>query len=98
MNNANERARGQKKGLILESWAVYRMIYIKSVLVGIVSLFGVAIVYLIFAPYVVLRLFPPPPQTEVSLDVLALLSRPLFLLIALAGFALGFYWEFRRGS
>jgi hypothetical protein len=78
--------------------AGYRMIYIKSVLVGIVLVLAVTIAYLIAAPFILLLLYPPPPHTEVGFDVHALLARPLFLLIALASFALGFYWEFRRLS
>jgi hypothetical protein len=74
------------------------MIYIKSVLIGIVLVFAVTIAYLISAPFILLLLYPPPPHTEVAFDVHALLTRPLFLLIALAAFVLGFYWEFRHAS
>ena len=39
------------------------MIYIKSTLVGIVTLFAVTIVYLASVPYVFLRMYPLPQQT-----------------------------------
>ena len=40
--------------------------------------------------------YPPPPGGEVSFDLRVLVNSPLFWLVALAAFALGFYWEFRR--
>jgi len=71
------------------------MIYIKSTLVGIVTLFAATIVYLIYAIFVLMRRYRPAPGAEVALDLSTVVSRPSFWLIALAAFALGFYWEFR---
>ncbi len=72
------------------------MIYIKSTLVGIVTLFVTTIAYLLCVPLIFMRTHPPPPGAEVAFDVRGLLNSPLFWLIAVAAFALGFYWEFRR--
>jgi hypothetical protein len=74
------------------------MIYIKSVLVGIVTLFVATVVYVVCAMLVFMSEYQPPPGGMIALSLPALLTRPLFLLIALAAFALGFYWEFRRLS
>jgi len=70
------------------------VIYIKSTLVGIVTLFVTTIAYLLCVPLIFMR--TPPPGAEVAFDVRGLLNSPLFWLIAVAAFALGFYWEFRR--
>ncbi len=74
------------------------MIYIKSILVGIVALFVTTIAYIVCATFVFMRMHPPPPGAEVAFDLRAMLNGPLFWLIALAAFALGFYWEFRRAT
>jgi hypothetical protein len=37
-----------------------------------------------------------PPGTEVGFDLRALVANPIYWLIAIAAFALGFYWQFRR--
>jgi len=72
------------------------MIYIKSIVVGIVTLFAATIVYVVCTTSVFMRRYQPPPGGEVSFDLRALVYSQLFWLIALAAFALGFYWEFRR--
>ena len=72
------------------------MIYIKSTLVGLVTLFVTTIVYIVCVTFVLMRKYPPPPGTEVSFDLRAMVNGPLFWLIAVAALALGFYWEFRR--
>jgi len=72
------------------------MIYFKSTLVGLMTLFLATIVYVIFAAYLALRNVTPPPGTEVSLALGPILNRPSYWVIGLAAFALGFYWEFRR--
>jgi hypothetical protein len=72
------------------------MVYVKSTLVGIFSLFVATIVYVVTFAYVLLRKCPPSPGTHVSINLLALLDRPLYWRIAIAAFAVGFYWEFRR--
>ena len=47
-------------------------------------------------PFVLMRKYPPPPGAEVAFDLRALVNGPFSWLIAVAAFALGFYWEFRR--
>jgi len=41
------------------------MVYIKSVLVGIVALFATTIVYVVILISLLLRIHPPPPGAEV---------------------------------
>src|SRR2546427_13116434 len=72
------------------------VIYIKSTVVGMVTLLLATIVYIIFAGYLALRNSAPPPGTEVSFAVGSILNRPSYWVIGLAAFALGFYWKFRR--
>jgi H+/Cl- antiporter ClcA len=75
------------------------MIYIKSILVGVVALFSAAIVYLVILIAVLMRRYPPPPGAEVSLDLRSVTNHePSFWVVALLAFAFGFYWEFRRAS
>jgi len=75
------------------------MIYIKSVLVGVVALFSATIVYVGILIAVLMRRNPPPPGVEVSLDLRSIINHePLFWAIAFLAFAFGFYWEFRRAS
>jgi hypothetical protein len=74
------------------------MVYIKSVLVGIVALFATTIVYVVILISLLLRIHPPPPGAEVGFDLLSILDRPSFWLVMLLAFVLGFYWEFRRAS
>ena len=73
------------------------MIYIKSALVGIVALFVTMIVYIGYAFFVMVGTYTPPPGAMIGLNLQAVLSRPTYWLIALAAFALVFYWEFSRG-
>jgi hypothetical protein len=74
------------------------MVYIKSVLVGIVALFATTIVYVVILISVLLRLHPPPAGAAVFFDLRSILNRPSFWLVVLFAFAVGFYWEFRRAS
>jgi hypothetical protein len=78
------------------------MIYIKSLLIGVVALFATMIVYLVILIAVLLRRYPPPPLppgAEVSFDLRSFINHSTsFWLVALLAFALGFYWEFRRAS
>jgi hypothetical protein len=72
------------------------MAYIKSTLVGIFTFFIATIAYIVIFPVVFIRMYPPPPGVHVGIDLRVFFGNPLFWLIALAAFALGFYWEFRR--
>ena len=74
------------------------MIYIKSTLVGVLMLVLATIVYIAYAFIMMIRTYTPPPGGEVTLDLRALLSGPIYWLIALAAFAIGFYWEFLRAG
>ena len=74
------------------------MIYIKSLLIGVVALFATMIVYIVILISVLLRLHPPPPGAHVAFDLRSMINGLSFWLIALFAFALGFYWEFRRAS
>ena len=73
------------------------MIYIKSILVGIVTLFVATVVYVVCAMLVFMVQYQPPSGGMIALSLPALLTRALYWFIALAAFALGFYWEWRRG-
>jgi hypothetical protein len=73
------------------------MPYIKSTLVGMVTFVIVTIAYGICAIYLAMRHFTPPPGVEVGFDLRrAIFASSLYWIIAIAAFALGFYWEFRR--
>jgi hypothetical protein len=74
------------------------MLYTKSTLVGIVALFIATIAYIPSAAFVLLRKYPAPPGVvHVSINVVSLMSRPLYWLIAITAFALGFSWKATRG-
>ena len=75
------------------------MVYIKSVLVGVVALFSATILYVVILIAVFMRRNPPPAGVEVSLDLRSIINHePLFWAIAFLAFALGFFCEFRRAS
>ena len=74
------------------------MLYIKSVLIGLVTGFiamvGSTIVWITIATIQIRRQFP---QGEIGFDIRSILTRPsLVWLFTIAGFALGFYWRYRR--
>jgi hypothetical protein len=75
------------------------MVYVKSILAGVGALLVASVLY--FYIYYVLLIRPElqkmPPGTGVGLDV-RIFDLPLFSLIALLAFAIGFYWEFRSAS
>jgi len=73
------------------------MALLRSTFVGIVALLIATIVYLLIAPAVFLRMHPPPPGiTEVGFDLSSLITNPLYWLISIVAFGVGFYWSFRR--
>jgi hypothetical protein len=79
------------------------IIYFKSILTGLVSfvltivLYGVAII--LYIQFYVLPRMPPPPGHTVAFD-LSRMGIPLWpaLMLAILGFAAGFYLMFRRSS
>ena len=75
------------------------MIYVKSVLAGIAALLVASVLYFyIYYAFLIRPELPKlPPGTGVGLDV-RVFDLPLFCVIALLAFAIGFYWEFRRTS
>ena len=75
------------------------MLCIKCTLIGIVALFIVRALYIPSAAFVLLRMYSPPPGVHVAIAIVPLMNRPLYGLIAIAAFAIGFfYWEFRRAG
>ena len=73
------------------------MIYIKSILVGLFTFFVATVVYVVSLIFILIRKYPVPPGVEVGFNLGTVVYRPSFWFIALAAFALGFYWEWRRG-
>jgi hypothetical protein len=75
------------------------MIYVKSVLVGVLALFSATILYLVILISTESRRYQPPPGAEVSFDLRSVINHePSFWLVALVAFGVGFYWEFRRAT
>jgi hypothetical protein len=74
------------------------MVYVKSVLGGIVVLFVACVLFVFAYAWVVASRMERPPGMAVGLDVRAVFARPFLWLIALLAFAIGFYWEFRRAT
>lgn len=76
------------------------MIYVKSLLAGVVALIvAIALyVYIYFVFWIRPTLPQVPPGTNVGIDIRVFIPRLSFLLIPLVAFAMGFYWEFRRAS
>jgi hypothetical protein len=73
------------------------MVYVKGIFFGIVALIVATIFYIPVAAFVLLKEYPPPPGTvHVAVNVFALIHSPVYWLIAIAAFALGFYWQFHR--
>jgi hypothetical protein len=75
------------------------MPYIKSTLVGLLTLFIATIGYVVIFPIAFLRMYPPPPAVaHVGFDLRVFFNNPLYWLIALAAFGVGFCWKFRRAK
>jgi hypothetical protein len=72
------------------------MAVIKAAFVGMLTMFAATLVYIPSAVFVLLRKHPLPPGVHVSVNVVALIHRPVYWLIAIAAFVLGFYWQFHR--
>ena len=71
------------------------MLYVKSILVGAATLLVATVLFIVILLLVVSR---KTGASEVGVDVVSLIrSSPLFWLVALIGFGVGFYWQFRRG-
>jgi hypothetical protein len=75
------------------------MVYVKSLLFGIVALIVATIVYIPVAAFVLIKKYPPPPgAVYVGVNVIVLVNSPAYWLIAIAAFALGFYWQFQKAG
>ena len=72
------------------------MAFIKAAFVGMLTLFAETLVYIPSAVFVFLRKHPLPPGVHVGVNVIALIKLPIYWLIAIAVFTLGFYWQFHR--
>lgn len=70
------------------------MVYLKSVLVGLVAMLLALIGFVAVVMFWATR----GVQGAVSVDVIYLVGSPLLWLIVVGGFAAGFWWEFRRAS
>jgi len=76
------------------------MVYIKSVLIGVLTGATAMVISTIFwvsvAAYQIRGQFP---HGEIAFDLRSMLGRPsLVWLATVAGFCAGFYWRYRRGS
>jgi len=71
------------------------MIFVKSILAGLVSLIAVGILLLIS---MVVTLIPlTSPGTTVGIDIVSMArSSPLIWILAVLAFSLGFHWKYRR--
>jgi hypothetical protein len=54
------------------------------------------LLYIPSAVFLLLRKHPLPPGVHVGVNVIALIKLPIYWLIAIAVFTLGFYWQFHR--
>jgi uncharacterized BrkB/YihY/UPF0761 family membrane protein len=71
------------------------MVFVKSILAGLFSLIGVGIL-LLFGAGLILNILAPP-GTTVGIDIVSVARHsPLFWILAVLAFALGFDWEYRR--
>ncbi len=76
-----------------------KMHYVKSILVGM--LFGTTALLastVLAIMIVVSQVRQTTPGTEVGVDIRSLMRLPVLWIVALVGFGIGFYREFRRGS
>jgi hypothetical protein len=71
------------------------MNYIKSFLVGGITAFAGIVLFVVYRIVTVLR-SAPPGTAEVGIDVVSLAKSARFQLVLLGGFAIGFWWQFRR--
>jgi hypothetical protein len=73
------------------------MIYVKSVLVGLTAALIASVLCLcVYFMLVVFVVAPKVPTGQsVGIDIRSVFGGPIFWLIALLAFAIGWYWEFR---
>lgn len=74
------------------------MIYLKSVVAGLIAVFSVAVLLLIgIVSYLWFVVSKEQGAESIGWDPISVVS-PGLLLIVMAVFAAGFLWQFRRGS
>jgi hypothetical protein len=73
------------------------MIYIKSLIVGTLTLLLAIVVYSVIWGWLMSRKYASLTAGGgmIALDISSLLYNPLFWLVAVSGFAVGFIWAFR---
>jgi len=77
------------------------MLYVKSILAGLVTLFLSALLFIAVQLFRVLRIAREEmamTSGEVGIDVVSLFKSPRSWIVALIAFAIGFWWQFRRAS
>ncbi len=74
------------------------MIYLKSVIAGILTLVLFAVLAPVIVPPVIRFAYRLEEGAQVSWDLRFLSKSPVFWTLVLLIFGLGFYWEFRRLS
>ena len=77
-----------------------KMIYIKSLLVGTLTLLLSVVIYVVISFWFMSRKYAAliSSGVEISFDLSSLVYSPLFWLVAVSGFALGFVWMFRSAA
>jgi hypothetical protein len=73
------------------------MIYLKSIVAGLVAVFSVAVLFVIGVVITVLISAKKEGEGAIGWDPIALV-RPAPMILVLAIFVAGFLWEFRRAS
>lgn len=75
------------------------MVYIKSMMVGVATLFASAVLFIVVHMWLVLRNLKVPEGTVVvGISVGSLAKTPWFWIVVLIAFGIGFWWQFRRSS
>ena len=77
------------------------MLYVKSIVAGLVTLFVSALLFITIQLFLLLRIARKEIANtagEVGIDVVSLFKAPRFWIVALIAFAVGFWWQFRRAS
>jgi len=74
------------------------MVYLKSVLAGLLVATGALLASIVLAIVVVVSQVHKTPGAEIGVDIRSFASVPVFWIAALVGFGIGFYWKFRRAS
>ena len=76
-----------------------KVLYVKSILIGILSGIVCPLVSIILVIIIVgAQDRQGTPGVEVGVDIRSVMGRPLLGIIALVGFGVGFYREYRRAS